>query len=244
VPDASDQCPDQAGDAPTGCPPPPDADADGIDDAHDACPSEPEDHQGNDPNDGCPMPPDRDGDGIPDQYDKCPDQAEDKDGIEDEDGCPEKDADNDQIPDTEDKCPLEPGGRGEDPEKVGCPNLTHVNDKGEVELMKPIEFESGKAVIKPSSFPILDEVVTLLKARTELRIGVYGHTDNRGSLQLNTRLSKERAAACMKYLVDQGIDQARLESDGFGPSKPLADNTTDEGRAKNRRVEFKFLTAQ
>jgi outer membrane protein OmpA-like peptidoglycan-associated protein len=83
-----------------------------------------------------------------------------------------------------------------------------------------------------------------MKARPELRLGVYGHTDNRGALALNTRLSKERAAACMKYLVDKGIDANRLESDGFGPTKPVEDNATEAGRTKNRRVEFKILESK
>src|SRR5262249_28186423 len=99
----------------------PDRDNDGIPDDVDACPDQPEDHQGPDPNDGCPMPPDRDGDGIPDMYDKCPDQPEDKDGIDDGDGCPEDDVDNDGVPDAVDACPKMPGKPNKDPKKNGCP---------------------------------------------------------------------------------------------------------------------------
>jgi outer membrane protein OmpA-like peptidoglycan-associated protein len=217
-----------------------DTDGDGYPDAIDHCPTEKEDGKPPEPSDGCPTT-DRDNDGILDAQDSCPDEPEDKDGIEDDDGCPETDADNDQVPDAEDKCPIEPGPRNDNPEKNGCPSLTRVTETGEVELLQPIEFEVGKAVIKPASYPILDEVVTLMKARGELRIGVYGHTDDRGSIALNTRLSTERAAACMNYLVDKGVSPGRLESKGFGPSEPIADNKTPEGRARNRRVEFKFL---
>jgi len=127
------------------------------------------------------------------------------------------------------------------PEKNGCPGLTQLDDQGNIQLLKPIEFEFGKAVIKPVSYPILDEVVDLMKSRTSARIGVYGHTDNHGSDAINQRLSRERAAACKNYIASKGIAPNRLESKGFGPSQPVADNNTEEGRARNRRVDFKVL---
>ena len=108
--------------------------------------------------------------------------------------------------------------------------------------MQPIEFETGKAVIKPGSFPILDEVVTLMKSRSALKMGVYGHTDSRGVASNNLKLSGERAASVVAYLVGHGIAASRLQSQGFGQTKPIADNATDAGRAKNRRVEFKMLS--
>ncbi|HET9957979.1 MAG TPA: OmpA family protein [Polyangiaceae bacterium] len=219
-----------------------DTDKDGFPDAIDACPTIKEDGKEPDPTDGCPGTSDRDGDGIPDSTDVCPDKPEDKDGIQDDDGCPEEDADNDTIPDVQDKCPLEPGTRSADPERFGCPTLTRLDDTGSIVLLKPIEFEFGRAVIKAESFPILDEVLTLMKARPELRVGVYGHTDNRGGDALNLRLSKERAAACVTYLTEHGISADRLESEGFGRTQPVADNATDEGRARNRRVDFKVLS--
>jgi len=221
-----------------------DTDKDGYPDAVDKCPSEKEDKKPPEPTDGCPGNSDRDSDGIPDATDACPDQAEDKDRVQDDDGCPEEDADSDGIPDVSDKCPLEPGVRGDNPEKTGCPTRTRVTESGEVQLLQPIEFEIGRAVIKAGSFPILDEVVALMRSRPNLRIGVYGHTDNRGPLALNTRLSRERAAACKNYLQGKGIDGARLESNGFGPAQPIADNASDDGRARNRRVEFKILSGQ
>src|SRR5262249_47866718 len=105
-----------------------------------------------------------------------------------------------------------------------------------------IEFETGKAVIKPGSFPILDEVVTLMKAQGSIKMGVYGHTDSRGIAANNLKLSSDRAASVMAYLIGHGIAASRLESQGFGQTKPIADNATEEGRAKNRRVEFKMLS--
>jgi outer membrane protein OmpA-like peptidoglycan-associated protein len=220
-----------------------DSDGDGIPDAIDKCPTVKEDGKPPAPADGCPAASDRDGDGIPDAIDQCPDKPEDKDGVQDEDGCPEDDADNDGIPDTQDKCPTQPGPRSSIAEKNGCPSLIKEGD-GEVQLLQAIQFETGKTVIKPASYPILDEVVGLMKARASMRIAVHGHTDSRGAVDMNITLSKGRAASVMKYLVDHGVAASRLQSDGFGPNKPIADNNTEEGRAKNRRVEFKILSGE
>ena len=172
---------------------------------------------------------DRDKDGIPDDADACPDVPEDKDGVADHDGCPEDDADKDKIPDAEDKCPTEPGPRSSDAEKNGCPLIKE--DDGQVTLLEPIEFEFGKAAIKPVSFPILDEVVKLMQSRQKMRIGVYGHTDNVGSDANNLRLSKDRAASVMAYLAGKGINKGRLESEGFGETKPVDDATTPTSAA-------------
>jgi outer membrane protein OmpA-like peptidoglycan-associated protein len=218
-----------------------DRDGDGYPDSIDKCPDIKEDGKEPHPSDGCPADADRDGDGIPDSVDACPDVKEDKDGIADSDGCPEDDADNDGIADGKDKCPMEPGPESKIAEKNGCPSLTRFTDDGEIQLLEPIQFDTGKATIKAVSFPILDEVMTLMKARKDLRVGVYGHTDSVGSDQANLMLSKNRAAACVKYLVDHGIAANRLESEGFGESKPITTNDTAEGRAKNRRTEFKVL---
>ena len=219
-----------------------DSDGDGYPDSIDKCPHEKEDGKPPEPTDGCPAASDRDGDGIPDSIDQCPDKPEDKDGIQDDDGCPEDDVDNDGIPDAQDKCPTQPGPRSSVAEKNGCPSLTKVAENGDVELLQPIEFETGKAVIKPGSFPILDEVVTLMKARGSIKMGVYGHTDSRGIPGNNLKLSGDRAASVMGYLVGHGIAPSRLQSQGFGQTKPIADNATEAGRAKNLRVEFKMLS--
>lgn len=221
-----------------------DRDKDGYPDDIDKCPDVPEDGKPPEPSDGCPAGSDRDNDGIPDTADACPDNPEDKDGVADSDGCPEDDADNDKIPDTEDRCPLEPGLKNKIAEKNGCPGLTKVTEDGEVALLEPIQFETGKAVIKPVSYPILDEVVALMKARPALKIGVYGHTDDVGADAMNMKLSKDRAASCMRYLTGKGIAQSRLESEGFGETKPLVPNDSKEARAKNRRVEFKILSGE
>jgi OmpA-OmpF porin, OOP family len=220
-----------------------DRDHDGYPDSIDKCPDQPEDGKQPDPSDGCPVGSDRDGDGIPDERDKCPDIPEDFDGVEDEDGCPETDADNDGIPDEKDKCPTEPGLPSKDPERNGCPQRSQVGDNGDIRLLEPIQFEFNKAVIKPVSYPILDDVVELMKLRPKIRVGVYGHTDSVGGDEYNLRLSKARAAACVRYIAEKGhITGNRLESNGFGKTQPVDTNDTPEGRAHNRRVDFKILS--
>jgi OOP family OmpA-OmpF porin len=219
-----------------------DTDGDGYPDSVDGCPTEKEDGKPPQPTDGCPGSSDRDHDGILDINDQCPDKAEDKDGVQDDDGCPEDDADNDSIPDVQDKCPTEPGKRSPIAAKFGCPSLIEEGPNGSITLLKPIEFETGRATIKPVSFPILDDVLDLMKERPSMRIGVYGHTDSKGTPANNLRLSKDRATAVRNYLQGKGIAASRLESEGFGQTKPVATNDTEDGRAKNRRVEFKDLT--
>ena len=215
-----------------------DSDGDGYPDDIDACPDVKEDGKAPNKTDGCPAPADADKDGIPDSVDKCPNEAEDFDGIKDKDGCPETDADKDKVPDEVDKCPLEPGPANKDAEKNGCPTMTKVTADGTVTLLQPVEFARGKATIKPVSFPMLKEVATLMEARPTIKISIQGHTDNIGSVEYNKKLSADRAEAVLKYLVSQGIAADRLNSTGFGPEKPIADNNTEDGRARNRRVDF------
>jgi outer membrane protein OmpA-like peptidoglycan-associated protein len=188
------------------------------------------------------MPPDRDNDGIPDQYDKCPDVPEDKDGIDDGDGCPEDDADNDGIADAVDACPKEPGSKNTDPKKNGCPSFIKV-EGNVVRILQQVHFAYGSATILPESFPMLQEITNLLKANKDIkRMSVEGHTDNRGAADLNKKLSGDRANSVMNWLVQHGIEPGRLEAHGYGMEKPIEDNGTDDGRAKNRRVEFKIVS--
>ena len=218
-----------------------DTDGDGIPDDIDACPTEPEDHKDPDPNDGCPAPSDRDGDGIPDKFDKCPDEPEDKDGIQDQDGCPEVDADQDGIPDTKDACPKEPGQPDPDPKKNGCPKFIKLEGSS-VRVLQQVHFATGSATIEPDSFPMLGEIVSLLKANPSIKkMRIEGHTDNRGNADFNLDLSKRRAASVRTWLVQHGIEDGRLESEGYGLTKPIDSNDTEAGRLANRRVEFKIL---
>ena len=220
----------------------PDRDHDGIPDEIDACPDEPEDHQGNDPNDGCPMPADRDGDGIPDATDKCPDQPEDKDGFEDGDGCPDDDNDKDGIVDAKDACPKEPGAPNTDPAKNGCPAFIKL-EGGQIRVLQQVHFATGKANILPDSFPMLQEIANVLRANPGIqRMSIEGHTDNKGAAAMNKKLSQDRADSVMRWLTEHGIVAGRLEAHGYGMEKPIDNNLTETGRAANRRVEFKILS--
>ena len=113
-----------------------------------------------------------------------------------------------------------------------------------LELTEKVYFDTGKSTIKPVSYSLLDDVAQVLKDHPEVKkVRIEGHTDSKGSAKLNTSLSKARAQAVRKYLVDKGVEAPRLEAAGFGPKKPVADNATAEGREKNRRVEF-MITAK
>ncbi len=109
-------------------------------------------------------------------------------------------------------------------------------------VLENIYFETGKAVLKKESFDQLNQVADLLDNNETLRLEISGHTDNTGSLRVNTRLSNDRAKAVVDYLVARGISKDRLEWKGYAFSQPIAPNSTAEGRAKNRRVEFKILS--
>lgn len=105
--------------------------------------------------------------------------------------------------------------------------------------LEGITFDTGKAVIRPQSKAVLDQIGALLTADAGLKLEIQGHTDNVGAPTANLTLSQQRAEAVRKYLVDtHRIAPARLTTAGFGDTKPVADNKTDEGRAKNRRVEL------
>ena len=104
-----------------------------------------------------------------------------------------------------------------------------------------LQFEFNKDVIKPESFPYLNEVADVLREKGEWKLKLEGHTDNVGSDKYNLDLSTKRAEAVKKYLGEQGISPERISTEGFGSTKPIADNSTAQGRDKNRRVEFKVV---
>jgi len=218
-----------------------DTDKDGIFDDVDACVLDPEDGEPPDPTDGCPKPKDTDGDGIVDILDKCPTQPEDKDGIEDFDGCPESDFDGDGIEDEEDACPEEPGVRAANPDDNGCPRFIRLEGK-QIRILQQVQFKTGSAELLPVSFPILEEVASVMKIHARIqRVSIEGHTDNRGNAEKNRKLSDARAHSVEGWLVQRGIDADRLEAHGYGQDRPIASNNDDAGRARNRRVEFHIL---
>jgi outer membrane protein OmpA-like peptidoglycan-associated protein/tetratricopeptide (TPR) repeat protein len=109
-------------------------------------------------------------------------------------------------------------------------------------VLENIYFETSKATLKPESFEQLDQVVSFMENNETITLEISGHTDNTGSLKINTKLSNERAQSVVDYLVSKGIDATRLEAKGYAFSQPVAPNDTPEGREKNRRVEFKILS--
>ncbi len=112
---------------------------------------------------------------------------------------------------------------------------------GKKVVLNNLFFETGKSVLTKNSYTELDHLMQILHENPLMKIEISGHTDNTGSQALNMKLSEERAKAVTDYLVLKGIDKARLTSRGYGPSQPIAPNSTSEGRSKNRRVEFKIL---
>lgn len=254
--DKDDACPLEPGTlAAGGCP---DQDGDGVADKVDKCPDVPGLKKYN----GCP-PPDRDGDGIPDDQDRCPDVAgkqkyggcpipdSDRDGVNDEEdkcptlagspennGCPLVDTDKDGIPDKEDKCPTLAGPKGSN----GCPEIRKdLIDKVNY-VARQIYFENGSEKLSPSSLKALNDVVEIMNTNPHLVMAIDGHTDNTGNAQRNLNLSAKRANAVKQFLVQKGINHLRLDASGFGQTKPIADNKTEAGRARNRRVELRLAS--
>ena len=114
--------------------------------------------------------------------------------------------------------------------------LATLNTNGYIAL--DILFDTGETIIKPESQAIVDEIYKLLKDNASLKVSIEGHTDNTGNAVDNKKLSEERAKAVMSALIAKGINKERLSSAGWGQEKPVADNRTEEGRSKNRRVEI------
>lgn len=253
ITDLEDKCPDDKGVAEfQGCP---DTDGDNIIDKEDECPTD----AGLEEFMGCP---DRDGDKTPDKYDACPDVAgpkeykgcPDKDGdtVLDKDdecpeivgaaenkGCPWPDTDKDGVADREDDCPTIPGQK----ELKGCPPAPVLKAEEQKILEKAfssLEFATGKDIIKKTSFPSLNELAGLMKQHAaDWTLKLSGHTDNQGDAAKNMLLSEKRAKAVKKYLVAKGVKADRIITEWFGPNVPIADNGTEAGRQKNRRVEMK-----
>lgn len=246
IADTADKCPNDPEDKDEfededGCPDP-DNDQDKILDVNDKCPNSPEDMNGVQDDDGCPEI-DTDSDGLLDPVDKCPTEPEDTDQFEDEDGCPDPDNDKDKILDADDKCPLEPEVYNGNEDEDGCPDealIVVTCDK--IEIREKVFFETGSDVIKSRSFKLLGQIANVLDTRKDIkRIRIEGHTDDRGSDRYNMKLSDRRAASVREFLIQEGVAPSRLQSQGFGETQPIASNKRRDGRAENRRVEFKIL---
>ncbi len=216
-----------------------DADGDGLVDRVDECPQEVPGDRPDPDREGCPLH-DGDDDGILDAEDECPEEPMGKRPDPARKGCPFPDRDGDEIADGDDACPDEPGPVQVGQPTSGCP-LARVNDK-RIEILQQIFFETNSATISESSRPVLEAIATVIKKLDGARIRIEGHTDDVGSDSYNLDLSKRRARAVALWLVENGeIDTARLETNGFGKSRPLVSGSNTD---KNRRVEFVIIEAK
>lgn len=182
---------------------------------------------------------DSDRDGVADDKDNC---ANTPAGSKvDAKGCPlpPPDGDTDGVADGKDQCEGTPAGTKVD--QTGCPE-----GSGEIPadewVLKGVNFEVGSDVLTSDSLQVLDGAAAVLLPRKNVRIEVQGHTDSTGDAQKNLELSDKRAVAVKNYLAGKGVDAGRLETKGYGSSVPVGDNATPEGRAANRRIEFKVLS--
>lgn len=257
IPNDEDECPNKPGPVSNnGCPP--DTDGDGLADRNDACPAVagvrenkgcPADMDGDgvyDKDDRCPevagvaknagCPPDADGDGVTDELDKCPNEK----GTIANNGCPPKiaDRDGDGVPDNVDACP----NRAGDAANKGCPEvkITEAEKKIISEAVSNVVFMPASANLTEYSKRLVLKIAGLMKKYPDAKLRISGHTDSTGQPADNLTLSKNRAQTCLNLLVSNGIAKSRMVSEGFGETKPIADNSTKAGRLKNRRVEFKL----
>lgn len=236
-----DACPDEKEDIDgfedyDGCPDY-DNDSDGIPDTEDNCPLSPEDFDGFADSDGC-ADVDNDLDGILDIGDECPDVAEDIDGFLDEDGCPDPDNDSDGIPDVNDECPNQPETPNGFEDQDGCPDQVDVVSVNRITIFGEEIFYEGTSNIKPEGVERLNEVFETLRFERDSKWRIEGHMDSQGSEQFIRRISSERAETVKNYLVSLGISSDRFTTYGMSDDYPIGDNTTREGRSKNRRIEI------
>ena len=213
-----------------------DNDKDGVPDYLDKCANTPKNISVD--LDGCPL--DIDGDGVADYIDMCNDTP--LGVVVDSRGCP-FDSDGDGVPDFKDLCANTPVGT--EVNKWGCPVDEEVFEpitKTEFILPGGINFELGKSDLLPSAYSELDKILKVLKDYPETKWKIEGHTDNTGSQKLNKELSINRAKSVYNYFVSNGISSARLSYNGYGFDYPIADNTTETGKALNRRVAVVLVT--
>ena len=246
VSDWDDTCPDAPEDLDgwqdaDGCPDD-DNDGDGLSDRTDRCPDSPEDLDGFLDRDGCPDD-DNDEDGVVDVADQCPNHPEDLDGFRDSDGCADSDNDADGLADYRDACPDRPETYNGFDDLDGCPDDMPDEVERFMGVIRGVNFHVNSAEITVDSYRLLDEAAAVLNRWDHLRIDVEGHTDSDGGDDFNLDLSQRRAESVRRYLIRRGVDADRLEAHGYGEERPLVDNTSADGKAVNRRVEFNLIPA-
>lgn len=171
---------------------------------------------------------DTDGDGVADHLDKCPNSPA---GAKVDGGGCEIDTDGDGVPDWKDDCPTEKGTA----ELNGCPEM----GTGTMTGVDNIQFEYNSSVLRTSAYPTLDRMSSTLRGDKALSLQLDGHASEEGTDAYNMQLSIDRANAVKTYLVNSGVDAKRISTKGYGESRPIASNATEEGRMRNRRVEFR-----
>jgi len=226
--DNADKCIDVAGPiANNGCPYG-DKDQDGVLDNADNC----IDVAGPIENNGCPFG-DKDQDGVLDKDDACIDAP----GPTENKGCPYLDTDGDGVLDKDDACVKTPGPA----DNQGCPKLEQKEEEIIKRAFDNLEFDTGKDIIRSTSFPSLTELAELLKSKPSYGLRIAGHTDNVGDDAKNMQLSHDRSEAVKKFLVSKGASADAIVVEYYGETKPIADNNTPEGKQKNRRVEMTII---
>jgi outer membrane protein OmpA-like peptidoglycan-associated protein len=218
-----------------------DSDGDGLPDSADACPTQAETLNAYQDSDGCPES-DLDNDEIWDDQDACPDAAETINGYEDDNGCPESDRDGDGLFDEQDSCPDQAETANGYEDQDGCPDELPQDLQEFTGAIRGIMFDLGQDTIRTSSMATLDRAVQVLTVHPDIRIHIVGHTDDVGSREHNVDLSTRRAESVKRYLVEQGVDEGRITTEGLGPDKPVDANDTQAGRANNRRIEIEVIT--
>lgn len=202
-----------------------DSDGDGVLDGQDRCPDTPRGARV----DATGCEPDSDGDGVVDRLDQCPDTPAGR--KVDARGC-ELDGDGDGVVDALDECPATPAGDKVDARGCSLPKVI---------VLPGVHFDNDQDALRPDAVAILNEVVATLKANPRVKVEIAGHTDSRNTDWYNLGLGERRARSVLHYLTSQGIDAARLTAKSYGESMPIADNETEAGRMRNRRVELKLL---
>ena len=239
--DEFDACSDEAEDYDgfeddDGCPDY-DNDFDGIPDVEDTCPLGAEDYDGFADSDGCPDP-DNDLDGILDINDSCPDEAEDKDGFLDEDGCPDPDNDGDGILDVDDQCPNKPETINGFEDQDGCPDQINVHSIEKMTFTAKDIFYTNTATITPDGVSKLNEALEVIIHEPNSKWRIEGHMDSQGSEQFIRKISYDRAKAVLEFFTSNGISSDRFSVYGMSDDFPIANNSNEEGREKNRRIEI------
>jgi outer membrane protein OmpA-like peptidoglycan-associated protein len=162
-------------------------------------------------------------------------------GVPEYKGCPIPDTDGDGILDPQDACIDKPETKNDYQDGDGCPDEVPKEVKKFSGVIQGIYFDTDKDTIKKQSVKILDEALDTFLKFPDMRVEISGHTDSKGDRDHNLDLSKRRAEAVKKWLVDRGVAESRLTTRGAGPDEPVDTNETKAGRAKNRRIEFKLL---